>query len=265
MDDPPPHSPAPVILMRGVTAGSLHDPTATMVTEVDWQVNPGDFWVLAGLQGSGKSDFLMLTAGLMAPLSGQYWLFGEPMPIFEEARLPVRLRLGLVFENGQLFNHLTVRENVGLPFRYHHNLSKADAAEVVNNMIERMELAPWADTTPGALGRNWHKRVGLARALMLNPEVLLLDNPLAGLDLRHVYWWTHMLEQLAQGKNSVREEPMTLVVTTSDLRTWTGLASQFAVIKDARMTVLGERAQLDTANAELVGELLARQPAATLQ
>ena len=156
------------------------------------------------------------------------------MPIFDEARLAHRLRLGLVFESGQLFNHLTVSENLALPLRYHRNLSKAEVAIEVQTMLERMELSSWADSTPGALGRNWHKRVGLARALMLKPEILLIDNPLAGLDLRHVYWWLDFLGRLAKRNNSVREEPLTLVVTTADLRPWIGLARQFAILRKSR-------------------------------
>lgn len=259
MPNPASASEAPVIHMQGVAFGSLQDPSSTLLSEVDWQVQAGDFWVVAGLQGSGKSDFLMLTAGLMAPSSGEYQLFGEPMPIFDESRLAERLRLGLVFQNGQLFNHLTVRENVGLPLRYHHNLSKAEAAGLVDAMLERMDLAAWADSTPGALAGNWHKRVGLARALMLQPEVLLLDNPLAGLDLRHLYWWLDLLERLAQGHNAIREQPLTLVVTTADLRPWMSLGRQFAVIQQGRLTVIGDRTQLAKADPGLVGELLTRE------
>ena len=246
--------------MRGIAAGSMQDPNATLLADVNWQVNTGDFWVLAGLQGSGKSDFMMLTAGLMMPLRGNYWLYGEPMPILDEARLPARLRLGLVFENGQLFNHLTVSENIALPLRYHHNMDRAETAVVVQAMMEHMDLGPWAESTPGALGRNWHRRVGLARALMLKPQLLLLDNPLGGLDLRHLYWWLDMLQRLSRGADFLQQQPITLVATAADLRPWTTLARQFAIIKDAHMTVLGERAQLESADPQLVGELLARAP-----
>ena len=113
--------------MEGVSAGSLRDPTATVAEEVNWTVQAGDYWVVAGLQGSGKSDFLMMTGGLMAPLCGRYRFFGENMPIFEDARLPTRLRLGLVFDGGQLFHHLTVARNVALPLSYHQNLIQDDA------------------------------------------------------------------------------------------------------------------------------------------
>ena len=245
--------------MREVAVGSLQDPSATVLTGVNWDVFPNDFWVIAGLQGEGKSDLLMMTAGLMAPLAGEYLLFNQPMPMFDEADLPHRLRLGLAFETGQLFNHLTVRENLALPLRYHKNLSLADAVDAVQTMLDAMELGPWADSTPGALGRNWHKRVGLARALMLKPEVLLIDNPLSGLDLRHVYWWLSFLDTLAKGNNFVRHEPMTIVVTTADLRPWTGPGRKYAIVRNKQLNVLGSREQLEAASRELIGELLGRE------
>lgn len=260
MENLEPQSTTSVIVMESVAVGSLQDLATTVLTDINWKVSPAEFWVLAGLQGSGKSDFLMMTAGLMAPLSGRYWLFGEEMPIFEEARLTQRMRLGMAFETGQLFNHLTVRENLALPLRYHRNLSKEDAEPAVQAMLEALELGPWADSTPGALGRNWHKRVGLGRALMLKPEILLIDNPLAGLDLRHICWWLGVLERLSKDRNFVRDEPLTLVVTAADLQPWIGLARQFAVLNDRRMTVLGNRAQLEAASHELVGELLTPEP-----
>lgn len=254
-----PSSPIP-ILMHEVAVGALQDPASLVLDNINWSVNPGDFWVLAGLQGSGKSDFLMMTAGLMAPLRGRYCFFGQEMPILDEDRLPERLRLGMVFEGGQLFNHLTVAENLGLPLRYHQNLTQAEAAAPIQQMLEAMELAPWADSTPGALGTNWHKRVGLARALILKPEVLLLDNALSGLDLRHTFWWLDLLDRLSRPANLVRDQPITLVVTAADLRPWIGRAHQFAILKNKQMTVLGDRVHLDAAGDELIGELLPRVP-----
>ena len=176
---------APPVEMEDVSAPSLRDQSIIVVEHVRWAVREGDYWIIAGLQGAGKSDFLMMTAGLVPPAAGTYRFFGETMPIFEEHRLNKRLALGLVFETGQLFNHLTVLENIALPLRYHKNLSNAEAQEAVTLLIEELELGPWTDSTPGAIGRNWQKRVGLARALALKPKLLLVDNPLSGLDLRH--------------------------------------------------------------------------------
>jgi ABC-type transporter Mla maintaining outer membrane lipid asymmetry ATPase subunit MlaF len=256
MSAPTATSNLPAIEMRGVAAGMMRDPGSVAVEEINWSVAPGDFWVVAGAQGSGKSDFLMMAGGLVAPVRGAYHFFGEGMPIFEDANLAERLRLGFVFDGGQLFNHLTVFENIALPLRYHRNLSAAEAETGVRQMLEWTGLEPWADSTPGAMGRNWRKRAGLARALMLKPEVLLLDNPLTGLDFRQANWWQNFLEQLNQGCLLTEGRPVTLVVTAEDLRPWRNRERRFAVLKGKRLVVLGNWAQVEAASAELVHELM---------
>jgi putative ABC transport system ATP-binding protein len=240
----------PAIRMEDVTVGSMQDLSAVVAGAVDWTIQAGDFWVVAGLQGTGKSDFLMMTGGLMPPMTGRYRLFGEEMPVFEESRLATRLRLGLVFDGGQLFNQSTVLENITLPLRYHRNMGVAEALAQAQPFLEAMELGPWQDSTPGTIGRNWRKRVGLARALILKPEVLLVDNPLAGLDPRHVKWWLGFLDELSKGRSLLGGRPVTLVVTTADLRPWKGLARQFAVLKDRRFVVLGSWPQVEVASKE---------------
>ena len=178
------------------------------------------------------------------------------MPIFEEHRLAHRLRLALVFEGGQLFHNLTVRENIALPLRYHQNLAQSLAEERVSRWLEALELGPWADSTPGALGRNWVKRVALARALVLEPELLLADNPLGGLDLRHRQWWLGFFDALLGGHELLNRRPMTIVATTADLRPWKNRAKQFAILRDKHFTVLGTWHQLEAASSELLHELL---------
>ena len=253
----------PVIEMKNVAVGAMRDQETVVVEHINWQVNTGEYWVVAGLQGAGKTDFLTMTGGLMPPAAGNYWLFGEKMPIFDEPRLPTRLRMGLVFEGGQLFNHLTVGENVALPLKYHRNLTNEAAQPMVNEILKAMDLTPWADSTPGAIGRNWQKRVGLARALALKPELLLLDNPVAGLDLRHLRWWLGFLEKLFKGCELTDGKPVTLVVTVADLRPWKDPARQFAVLRDKKFTVLGAWQQVEAASEELVHELLTAEAKTT--
>jgi len=256
MESLPNPSAPPAIEMHEVAVGAMRDQRLTVLEGINWRVAEGDYWVVAGLQGSGKSDFLMMTGGLMPPLAGVYTLFGEPMPIFEESRLKKRLRLGLAFETGQLFNQLTVAQNIALPLRYHENLRHSEAKARVQPILDAMELGPWADSTPGAIGRNWQKRVGLARALVLKPDVLLVDSPLTGLDLRHVNWWLGFLDALSRGHALPGGGPMTLVVTAADLRPWKNRARQFAVLKGNRFSVLGAWSQLEAVSDELVQELL---------
>jgi phospholipid/cholesterol/gamma-HCH transport system ATP-binding protein len=256
MEDTSQNSP-PVIRMEGVAFSSLRDVSLVLGEGINWEVHAGDFWVIAGLQGTGKSDFLLLTGGLMPPTAGDYWFCGEKMPIFEEARLKERLRLGLVFEGGRLFNQLTVRENIALPLRYHRNLTTAQAEAQVQALLEATELTAFAESAPAVLGRNWQKRVGLARALALKPELLLVDNPLGGLDLRHANWWLEMLGQLSRGEGLAEGKAITLVVTASDFRPWNGRARQFALLEKRQFRILGTWTQMEAAGDELVLELLA--------
>ena len=155
----------PVIELVNVSVGAGGRPVPAALEGINWRISAGDYWVVGGLPGSRKSDLLATMAGLYRPLSGTLKLFGSDVAeLSEDDFMAARLRIGLVFESGgRLFNQLSVAENVALPLRYHRNLSKAAALGAVQEMLQAMDLEPWADTTPGALGSNWQKRVGLAR------------------------------------------------------------------------------------------------------
>jgi len=247
----------PAIEMRSVTVGAMRDITFTVIEGVDWTVAPGEFWVVAGQQQSGKSDFLMLTAGLMVPMAGSYKLFGNETRDFGEAELAERLRVGFVFEGGQLFNQLTIAENVALPLRYHKDLAPDAAMAEVKPLLDLMELTPLADVTPANVAANWRSRVALARALALKPELLLLDNPLAGLGVRHRQWWLRFLEQLSRGHEFCGGQPMTLAVTTDDLRFWENGRRKFALLREKKFVPLGGWNEVESSADPVVKELLA--------
>ncbi len=259
MENPPASSDLPALEMEGVTVVSLQDPRVVVAEEVNWTVNRGDCWVIAGFQGSGKSDFLMLAGGLMAPKAGEYRFFGERMPIFEDSRVKERLRLGLVFDNGQLLSRNTIRENVALPLQYHHNVREQEVDGEVMRILEAMDLTAFADNLPGALARSVQKRAGLARALALKPEVLLVDNPLGGLDLRHTGWWLTFLDELSRGHVLLDNRPVTLIVTSADLLPWKSGPRRFALLSNKRLRVLGDWAQVEAAQEELLREMLTEQ------
>ena len=247
----------PVIEMHGVGVGTLRSPQVTVLENVDWTVNAGGYWVIAGLQGSGKSDLIAMTDGLMPPTAGTYRLFGVEMPIYDEASVGVRLRLGMVFDGGQLFHNLTIAQNIALPLRYHRTMPLAEAEDQVRQVLELTELTSFGDNMPGSVGRNLKKRAGLARALILRPEVLLLDNPLGGLDLRQIGWWLNFLDQLSVGHRYLNGKPSTLVVTAEDLRPWRDRGKQFAILQQKRFVNVGGQPDLAAHKEPLVKELLA--------
>ncbi|HXD51615.1 MAG TPA: ATP-binding cassette domain-containing protein, partial [Burkholderiales bacterium] len=156
----------PVIEMRGVSVAAMRDASFTVVENVDWPVAAGEFWIVAGQEHSGKSDLLMLAAGLMSPAAGSFKLFGNDTQDFGEAELAERLRVGFIFQGGQLFNQLTIAENIALPLQYQKNFPAAGAARAAQTLLELMELTPLADVTPANVTANWRQRAALARALI---------------------------------------------------------------------------------------------------
>ncbi len=246
-----------VLEMRDVTVTSMRDASLTVVEEVNWSVAPGEFWVIGGQQYSGKSDLLMLGAGLMNPAAGTCRVFGCETQSLGEAQLAQRLRVGFVFQGGQLFNRLTIEENVTLPLRYQKNLTTDEAAQTVAGLMAFMELTPFADVTPSNVAAVWRHRAALARALALQPELLLLDNPLSGLGARHRQWILQFLDQLGRGHELAGGRPTTIVVTTDDLRPWQSARRQFAVLHEKKFVSLGHWTELENAHHPTVKELLA--------
>ena len=240
-------NPSPVIEMIGVTILSRRAPDQVAVADVDWTVAREDFWVIGGLQGSGKSDLLATAAALVKPEAGTYRLFGqEIMPTYDNECLAERLRVALVFgDGGRLFNHLTVEENVALPLRYHHPDSSVAQARV-DALLDTTETADFRGAVPSDINPSRRQRVALARALALKPEVLLLDNPLASLDPRQTRWWIDLLDQLAAGHPLMDGQPMTIVVAVDDLRSWQQPQRKFALLEETRFTVLNDPSALAT-------------------
>ncbi len=256
MSETPANPKIPVLEMRGVTVVSLKNPDVIVAEGVNWTVKAGEFWVVGSPQHSGKTDFLMAVGGLSSPASGGYDFLGERMPIFEESRMAHRLKLGFVFDGGQLLGQLTVSENIALPLRYHGHLSVDEIELRVRSLLEITELVPWANSTPANVGRSWRQRVGLARALALQPEVLLLDSPLTGLDGRHTAWWLGFLDQLSRGHGIVGGKPVTLVVTADDLRPWRRYTGRVACLSNRRLIVLGDWRAAEDSKENVVQELL---------
>ncbi|MEI7534290.1 MAG: ATP-binding cassette domain-containing protein [Verrucomicrobiae bacterium] len=253
-----------VVEMHAANISALRDTSLTVVEKVNWSVAAGEFWVVAGQQQSGKSDLLMTAAGLLLPARGSCRVFGCETDSFGEAQLAERLRVGFVFAGGKLFNQLTVAENVALPLRYQKNLSEAEVAENVTALLEIMELTPFANATSANLAANWRQRAALARALILQPELLLLDQPLGGLGARHRQWLLQFLEQLQRGHAWFGSQPLTIVASTDDLRAWRHPQRKFAVLDEKTFSVLGLWNENEFAQNAAVKELLAEPTGAIM-
>lgn len=259
MKHPPPTNDPPVIELRGADLGPDAATGLPQLRGVDWRVAAGDWWVVGGGHCSGKSALLATAAGVQRPMSGGHWLFGEETEHLAESRLiEHRRRVGVVFENGgRLFANLSVAENVALPLRYHRDCGADEADGRVAELLDWLGLSRHTRAQPDRLGRDLRQRAALARALALAPDVLLLDNPLAGLIAREREAWLERLASLHAGHTLCGGRPLTLAVTADDLEPWAAQGRQFVVLHDGLCRAMGGRESLPGCF-----ELLSRDPLA---
>ena len=251
---------APIIeLINADVVGAELRADTVMIQNVNWTIRAGDYWVVGGLPGTGKTDLLATAAGLQKPSAGTHLVFGRDLYRMDETeQLRERLRIGMVFQSGgRLFSQQSVMENLALPICYHQNCTLEEAREQAQVVLKITELSGFERRRPHRLTRNLHQRVALARALMLEPEVLLIDNPLAGIDARQAYWWLGFLPRLAVGFAEFLHRKMTLVVTTDDFRPWRDQGTQFALVNEKQWTIIGGREDLEKSSNPAVREVLA--------
>lgn len=199
------------------------------------EVPRGATLTVMGGSGSGKTVLLRLVAGLVKPDSGRIEVLGlETTPLPEDALLPVRRRMGFVFQSAALFDSLTVYENVAYPLREHAALPEAEVAERIHRMLALVGLYRVDDRLPAELSGGMRKRVGIARALVLRPELVLYDEPTAGLDPTNARLITELVEGLkAQGVSE------TAMVVTHDLEFARAVSDLIAILADGRIVEVG--------------------------
>ncbi len=217
----------PLIELDHVTV-THPDGDEPLLEDVNWRLTRGQFWVLAGDQGSGKSALLATMAGLQRPAAGTVRLKGRDLTAAPEVeQMAWRRQIGFVFEfHGRLLHHLTVLENILLPLQYHHNEQASDRA---TSLLERAGLSHLAHTLPSRLNHRLQQRVALLRALAFPTEVLFLDNPLNGLGPAGLTWWREFLQQW------LAENPLTVVATSNSSDDWAGLATRKAALEGGRL------------------------------
>ena len=202
--------------------------------DVNLCVYHGEILTLIGGSGSGKTTLLRQMLGLEEPSQGSVKIFGSAPTDFNLQRKKIRNRSGVLFQQGALFSALTVFDNVALPLRELHTLSENMIRDLVMIKLNMVAIGPeHASKMPAALSGGMIKRVALARALALDPELLFLDEPTAGLD-------PELSESFVELILTLRSEmDLTIVMVTHDLDTLIALSDRIAVLADQQVVITG--------------------------
>lgn len=226
--------------------------TRVLLDGADLQVFAGETLAIIGDSGSGKSVFLKLLAGLLEPDSGGIFYKGRPIAEMTPSELNLLHReVGYVFQNDALFDSMTVSENIGYALREHTRQSDEQIRERALVCLDMVNLRRTAiDEFPSGLSGGMRKRVALARAIAIEPQVILYDEPTQGLDPQNITNIAGMIEELQRTLN------VTSVVVTHDMRTAFGVSNRIAMLHETRFSYVGTPDELLASNAEPVREFI---------
>src|SRR5271170_785404 len=214
---------------------------------IDFDVQPGEIFVIMGPSGSGKSVLLKHLIGLETPDAGEILINGE---FVESAEIAAKYRMALVFQSGALLNSLTVGENVGLYLAEHRLKSPEEIDRIVAEKLETVGLTDAVDKMPAELSGGMKKRAAIARALVIEPQLILYDEPTSELDpLSAVV----IGEEILELKKQIH---VTSVVVTHDRELAFGVADRIAIINEGRIVTIGSPDEVKRFNDPLVQKFL---------
>ncbi len=240
-----------MIEFRDVTTGFGGRP---VLRSLDLAVDEGETYVLLGPSGAGKSVLLKHIVGLLRPESGTVRVDGvEIAAQGRQALARVRRSIGYVFQNGALINWLTVAENVALPMREHTSASADEIGSRVARLLALVHLDGDGEKSPDEISGGMRKRVGIARALALDPGIVLFDEPTAGLDpIRS----RSLAEVIAEMRQSRR---LTSLVVTHNLELAFSIADRIGFLEKGRISVQGSPAEVSRSEDPFVRAFLASE------
>ncbi len=222
-----------------------------VLRDVSFQVPAGQALCILGRSGTGKSVTLKLLIALLKPDRGSIWVDGDDISRLKPSGLSkVRRKMGFLFQDAALFDSLTLYENLALPLARLTTKSPAEIDFAVNDVLRQVELEGDQGKLPSDLSGGMRKRAGLARALVLEPKVLLADAPSSGLDRITA---SEIDELLLRQK---REKGMTILVVTHDVHGARRVGDRFAVLDKGDLIAYGTAAEVENSGRDTARKLI---------
>jgi phospholipid/cholesterol/gamma-HCH transport system ATP-binding protein len=224
-----------------------------ILEDVSFAARHGETVAIVGESGTGKSTILKLILRLLIPDSGAVAIDGEDIThlTFEEA-LEVRKKMGMVFQGAALFDSMTAFENIAYPLREHFHLSEDEIADRVREKLEFVDLDPndTMEKLPSELSGGMRKRVGIARAMAGNPELMLYDEPTSGLDPLTTATITKLILKLQ------KELGVTSIVVSHDIRSVSRMATKVALLAENRVKFFGTPEEMTASDDQYIQDFL---------
>ncbi len=206
----------------------------TIFQDINLDVAKGEVMVIIGPSGSGKSTILRLIIGLLKPTAGEIWVNGEEISTFSENKMnKIRRHMGMVFQYSALFDSMSVGENVAFGLRQHTDHTEEEIAQIVRRKLRMVGLAGQENAMPNELSGGQKKRVSLARAIALDPEIVLYDEPTAGLDPI----MSNTIDRLITSTR--RRLGNTAIVVTHHMSSAFSIADRIAMLYEGRIIEVG--------------------------
>jgi phospholipid/cholesterol/gamma-HCH transport system ATP-binding protein len=224
-----------------------------VLDDVTLDVDEGTAFCLLGRSGTGKSVTLKHIIGLMRPDTGHVFVHGKDVTALSGRDLAdVRRSMGFLFQNAALFDSISVGENVAFPLRRHTDWPDAKIREVARAKLADVGLEDDYEKMPAELSGGMRKRAGLARAMALDPDILLVDEPSAGLD-------PITAGEIDQLLADLKKKGTTLVVVTHNIPSARHIADELAVLHEGRVIARGTPEELDRSDDEIVRAFMQSQ------
>jgi phospholipid/cholesterol/gamma-HCH transport system ATP-binding protein len=243
------HAGAPVVAVKDVhkSFGSQN-----VLNGISVSVKRGETLAVLGRSGTGKSVLLRLIIGLEKPDSGSVRIHGQDIAGLALDQLgEIRKKMGFLFQHAALYDSLNVEQNVAFPLQHHKKrMSKAEQQDRVMELLSEVDMESAAAKMPADISGGMQKRVGLARALALEPDILLLDEPTAGLDPISAAEIDDLVLKLQQ------EHHMASIVVTHDLHSAKTIANRLALLNEGKVVIEGSFEELQQSDIEFVREFL---------
>jgi len=227
----------------------------TVLNGVDLKVYKGETFVIMGGSGCGKSTLLRHIIGNLKPTSGRVMLLGQDITErYGEELDEVRKKIGMSFQSSALFDSMTVGENVSLPLKEHTKLDKGVIEIMIKMKLELVGLRGFEDLLPSELSGGMRKRVGLARAIAMDPQIIFYDEPTAGLDPIVAAVIDKLIIDLSK-KLSV-----TTVVVTHDMKSVFTIADRIAMLYEGKVLEVGTCDEIKNSKNEMVQQFINGSP-----